>query len=62
MNVDDMPCAVAEAARVLRSAGRLCACVVHPLAYAGRFESRADDAAFVIDGSYFESRRFAANA
>ncbi len=35
IDVEDMPCAVAEAARVLESGGRFCACVTHPFADAG---------------------------
>ena len=38
MDVQDMPAAVAEAARVLEPGGRLCACVTHPMADAGRWE------------------------
>ena len=58
MDVQDMPGAVREAARVLQPDGHLCVCVTHPLADAGRFAERRGDAAFVIEGSYLESRRF----
>ena len=58
MDVDDMPRAVAQIARVLRAGGRLCACVTHPLADAGAWQGRAADAPFVIDGSYLETERF----
>lgn len=58
MDVQDMPAAVAEAARVLEPGGRFCVCVTHPLADAGSFESREPDARFVIDGSYYGRRRF----
>jgi SAM-dependent methyltransferase len=58
MDVADMPLAVAEAARVLRSGGRFCACVVHPIVEAGDWTSRDDDAAFVIERSYFEERSY----
>ncbi len=58
MDVQDMPGAVSEAARVLEPGGRLCVCVTHPLADAGAFESREPDARFVIEGSYFGRRRF----
>lgn len=54
MDVEDMPAAVAESARVLESAGRLCVCVVHPFRDAGRFASRDPGAPFVVTGSYFE--------
>src|SRR5438445_11435192 len=40
MDVDDMDGSVREVARVLQPGGSLCACVTHPLADAGRFESR----------------------
>jgi SAM-dependent methyltransferase len=58
MDVQDMPGAISEAARVLEPSGRLCACITHPLADAGRFASREDDAPFVLHGSYFGRRRF----
>jgi len=58
MDVDDMPQAVREAARVLVPGGRLCACVTHPFTDVGRFESRADDALFVVPGSALEPGRF----
>ena len=54
MDVDDLPQAVTEAARVLEPGGRFCACVVHPFRDAGRFEHREDGAAFVVEGSYYE--------
>lgn len=56
MDVDDMPRSVKEAARVLRGGGRLCVCVTHPMADAGKFGQRSADAPFVIDGSYLEQR------
>jgi SAM-dependent methyltransferase len=58
MDIADMPGAVRQAARVLEPAGRLCICVTHPLADAGRFERREADAPFTITGSYFGRRRF----
>jgi hypothetical protein len=58
MDVQDMPGALREAARVLRPRGHLCACVTHPLNDAGRFAAHEHDAPFVIGGSYLESRRF----
>jgi SAM-dependent methyltransferase len=58
MDVQDMPRAVSEAARVLAPGGRLCACVTHPLAQAGRFGSHDDGVPFVLHGSYFGRRRF----
>jgi SAM-dependent methyltransferase len=58
MDVQDMPGAIRETARVLQPHGHLCVCVTHPLADAGRFATRQGDAPFVIQGSYLESRRF----
>ena len=58
MDVDDLDGVVHEAARVLKSGGRLAACVTHPLADAGVFETAEADARFVIAGSYLARRRF----
>ena len=58
-DVDDLEGAVGEIARVLRPRGRLCAAVVHPLNSAGTFTGDEPDAAFVIDGSYLGTRRYA---
>jgi SAM-dependent methyltransferase len=58
MDVKDMPRSLAEAARVLRPGGHFCACVVHPLVEAGAWTSRDDDAAFVIERSYFAEREY----
>ncbi len=58
MDIDDMPGAVDEAARVLEIGGRMCACITHPMRDAGRFLSNAPDARFAIEGSYFGKRPF----
>ena len=58
MDVDDMPRAVREAARVLEPAGRLCVSVTHPFKDAGYFASRDSDAHFIVEGSYMGKRRF----
>ena len=58
MDVADMPAAVHEASRVLEPAGRLCVCVTHPTADAGKFQSKEPDAPFVIPGSYLGRHRF----
>jgi ubiquinone/menaquinone biosynthesis C-methylase UbiE len=58
-DVDDMPGAVREAARVVDEGGRLCIALVHPLNSAGEFESREPDAPFVISGSYLGEHRYA---
>jgi SAM-dependent methyltransferase len=57
MDVDDMPAAVAEAARVLQPGRPLCVSVTHPTADAGRFQSTEPDAPFVIAGSYLGRHR-----
>jgi SAM-dependent methyltransferase len=46
-DIDRMPTAVRERARVLPGGGRLCAAVVHPINSAGRFEQSAADAHFL---------------
>jgi SAM-dependent methyltransferase len=53
-DIEDMPGAIAEAARALKRGGRIFMAIVHPINSAGKFESRAPDAAFVIRGSYLE--------
>ena len=58
MDIQDMPGAVAEAARVLERGRPFCVCVTHPLADAGAFTERTVDAPFVITGSYVGKRRF----
>lgn len=57
MDVDDMDGCVRESSRVLRRGGALCACITHPMADAGQFESREPDAPFLITGSYLGQRR-----
>jgi SAM-dependent methyltransferase len=57
MDVEDMPAAVAEASRVLRTGGCLAACTTHPLNDAGEFADSAPDAPFVIAGTYLGDRR-----
>ena len=52
MDMDDMPTTVLEAGRVLRTGGRMCICVTHPMIDAGRFEGREADARFIIDRDY----------
>ena len=58
MDVEDMEGSVLEAARVLRTGGKVCACVTHPISDAGAFESHEPDAPFVMRGSYLGSRRW----
>jgi SAM-dependent methyltransferase len=59
MDVDDLPAAVRDAARVLAPGGRFCACVLHPIADAGRWTSRDDDASFLIEQPYSAERDYA---
>lgn len=54
-DVDNLPGAVAEIARVLEPGGRLCAAIVHPLNSAGKFDGSDGDAPFVISGSYADA-------
>jgi SAM-dependent methyltransferase len=56
-DVDDLPGAVGEAARVLTIGGRLCLAIVHPVSSAGTFAEREADAPFVIETSYLDERR-----
>ncbi len=56
-DVEDMSGAVREIGRVLECGGRLCLAIVHPVNSGGRFESKDDDASFVVDGSYFREHR-----
>jgi len=58
-DVDDMPAAVREAARVLEPGGRFCMAIVHPINSAGRFESEAADAPFTIKGDYLRAFDYA---
>ena len=54
-DMDLMPQAVAEAARVLEPGGRLCASIPHPVSSAGAFRGREGDAPFLIEGSYLDT-------
>jgi SAM-dependent methyltransferase len=54
-DMDRMPQAVAEAARVLERGGRLCASIPHPINSAGAFQGRDGDAPFLIEGSYLDA-------
>ena len=60
-DLDAIETALAEAARVLGPGGVLCAAVVHPINSAGTFTTSDDDSPFVIDGSYLERARYAAD-
>jgi SAM-dependent methyltransferase len=54
-DMDAMPQAVAETARVLKPGGRLCAAIPHPMCSAGSFRGRDPQAPFVIAGSYLDA-------
>ena len=58
MDVDDMPAGGQEMSRVLIPNGRLCVCITHPLADAGRFTAREPEAPFVIETSYLAHRPY----
>lgn len=57
-DMDDMPSAIGEAARVLEPDGRLCLAIVHPLNSAGTFAGEEPDSPFVISGSYLKPFRY----
>src|SRR5262249_15117367 len=53
-DIDDMPAAVREIARVLEPGGRFCIATVHPINSAGRFETERAAAHFAIKGDYLQ--------
>ena len=62
-DVDEMPAAIAEAARALVPGGYLVMAIVHPMNSAGRFDppqaGEAEiDRPFVVRGSYFAARHY----
>jgi len=58
-DVDAMPAAVKEFARILMPGGRLCLAIVHPINSSGRFDATTADARFVIAGDYLRPFRYA---
>lgn len=58
-DMDDMPAALTEAARVVEPGGRLCLAIVHPLNSARTFAGEGADSPFVISSSYLEPFRYA---
>ena len=58
MDLEDVPGALAEMARVLKPSGRLILSVVHPIVDQGDFDGRETDAELVMRGPYFGRRRF----
>lgn len=57
-DVDNMPAAIQESARVLSAGGRLCFAIVHPLNSAGSFTGDSPDSPFVIPGPYLDAFRY----
>jgi ubiquinone/menaquinone biosynthesis C-methylase UbiE len=57
-DIDAMPAAVREVARVLEPQGRLCIAIVHPINSAGHFESERADAHFMIKGDYLRAHDY----
>ena len=53
-DIDDMPGAIREIARVLEPKGRFCFAIVHPINSAGHFQQRSAEAPFVIEGNYLQ--------
>jgi SAM-dependent methyltransferase len=58
-DMDAMPDAVGEVARIIKPGGRFCAAIVHPINSAGKFEGNAPDAPFVIKGDYLKTFAYA---
>ena len=58
-DIDAMPDAVAEVARITRPGGRFCAAIVHPINSAGKFDGNTADAPFIIKGDYLKSFAYA---
>lgn len=58
-DIDGMPAAIAEAARVLQHGGRFCMAIVHPINSAGSFAEESADARFVIEGDYLGAFHYA---
>ena len=57
-DIDAMPTAVKEVARILAPGGRLCLAIVHPINSCGRFEAATADARFVIERDYLRPFRY----
>jgi len=57
-DIDAMPLAVREIARILEPGGRLCFAIVHPINSAGHFERRDAHSPFAIEGDYLRPFRY----
>src|SRR4051794_24111545 len=51
-DIDAMPAAIRDVARILVPGGRFCLAIVHPINSCGGFEASTADARFVISGDY----------
>ena len=58
-DIDAMPIAVREVARILQPGGKLCLAIVHPVNSSGRFQQATADAPFTIKGGYLQAFRYA---
>ena len=58
MDIEDVPMALREIRRVLRSTGILVISIVHPIADSGRFADPEPDVPFFVHNSYFGRKRF----
>ena len=58
-DIDGMPAAIQEAARVLEPGGRFCLAIVHPINSAGSFEETTAEGHFVIKGDYLHAFHYA---
>jgi SAM-dependent methyltransferase len=58
MDVDDVPAALKEVRRVLRSSGILIISIVHPFTDCGRFVGQGPNAPFIVEKSYFGREPF----
>lgn len=58
-DIDAMPQAIGEIARILEPGGKLCFAIVHPINSAGTFERSTREAPFVIQGDYLRPFRYA---
>jgi SAM-dependent methyltransferase len=56
MDVEDMPVAVREAARVLAPGGRLCACITHPVQTASTWDQQDETTPLVVSEAYLDRR------
>jgi SAM-dependent methyltransferase len=58
MDFDDVPSALKEFRRVIRTGGQLIISVCHPFVDRGRFGSNEMNSPFVLEGTYFGRQRF----